>query len=216
MKTHTLYVGAALLSGLLTISGAASADSKLLSTTAMPAGTPTAAAPPGFISFCYRFADQCVSSANDSGVVHLDATSQALLENVNNRVNGAIRLKDDMRHYDRAEYWTIPTDGYGSSKAYALTKRRDLISAGLPERALRIAIASTSGNTRHTVLTVVTDHGDVVLDNLTDTVEPWDHAGYRWVARQDSRGELGWELLDGATDNLLMEMSTEHEIVAQK
>src|ERR1051326_5415804 len=98
MKTRTLLLSAVV--GLLTITGAANADSTntLLSSTAMPSGKPTAATPPGFISFCYRFADQCVSSSSDTGIVHLDATSLALLEDVNYRVNGSIRLKDDMHH----------------------------------------------------------------------------------------------------------------------
>ena len=56
---------------------------------------------------------------------------------------------DDQRHYGRAEYWNIPTDGYGDCEDYALTKRRDLIAAGFPAQALRIAVVLT-GETKAT------------------------------------------------------------------
>ena len=30
----------------------------------------------------------------------------------------------------------------------------------------------------HAILTVKTDHGEFVLDNLTDEIRPWDATGY--------------------------------------
>lgn len=176
----------------------------LISSTSMPDGAPTAAAPPGFVSFCYRFADQCSASPRDATVVHLDMTSQAVLDRVNRTVNHAIWPEDDQRHYGRAEYWDIPKDGYGNDKDFALTKRRDLINAGLSERALRVAIVMTRQNARHAVLTVVTDRGDIVLDNLTDEIKPWDRAGYQWIARQDGGGELGWVTLAAGTSDFAL------------
>ena len=179
----------------------AGGSSGLMSSTSMPEGSPTDAAPPGFVSFCYRFADQCAASPKDATVVHLDVISQAVLDRVNRSVNRAIRPEDDQKHYGRAEYWDIPTDGFGNSKDYALTKRRDLINAGLSARALRVAIVITPWNNRQAVLTVVTDRGDLVLDNLTDDIKPWTDTGYQWIARQDGGGELGWvTLAAGATD----------------
>jgi predicted transglutaminase-like cysteine proteinase len=185
----------------LTLGAPGVGSSELMSSTSMPEGKPTDAAPPGFVSFCYRFADQCAAAPSDATVVHLDVASQAVLDRVNRSVNHAISPEDDQAHYGRAEYWNIPTDGFGNSKDYALTKRRDLINAGLSERALRIAIVITPQNNRQAVLTVVTDRGDLVLDNLTDDIKPWTEAGYQWVARQDGGGELGWvTLAAGAKD----------------
>src|SRR5438552_2421746 len=54
-------------------------STELVSSTSMPDGKPTEAAPPGFISFCYRFADQCVASSKDASAVHLDVASQAVI-----------------------------------------------------------------------------------------------------------------------------------------
>jgi predicted transglutaminase-like cysteine proteinase len=165
----------------------------LIMSTAMPAGSATDVAPPGFISFCSRFVDQCVNSANNAPRVHLNLAAQTLLKAVTRSVNRAIWPETDERHYGRGEYWDIPTDGYGNCKDYALTKRAKLIEAGLPERALRLAIAITPRENRHVVLTVSTDHGDLVLDNLNDDVKPWTEIAYQWIERQDNSGGLGWE-----------------------
>lgn len=165
----------------------------LIMSSAMPAGATTDIAPPGFISFCSRFLDQCVNSANNAPRVHLDMATQTLLKVVTRSVNRAIWPETDERHYGRGEYWDIPTDGYGNCKDYALTKRKKLIEAGLPERALRVAIVVTPRENRHVVLTVSTDHGDLVLDNLNDDVKPWTEIAYQWIERQDNSGGLGWE-----------------------
>lgn len=158
----------------------------------MPAGTPATDAPPGFISFCSRFLDQCVTSANAAPTVHLDLATQGVLDSVNRAVNNTITPEDDQEHYGRAEYWNIPTDGYGNCKDYALTKRKELIDAGMPERALRVAIVVTPRENRHAVLTVATDRGDLVLDNLSNTLKPWSDVDYTWLERQDGGGSLGW------------------------
>jgi predicted transglutaminase-like cysteine proteinase len=179
-------------------------SSDLISSTSMRDGAPTAEAPPGFVSFCYRFADQCTASPMDASAVHLDVASQTVLDQVNRSVNHAIWPEDDQRHYGRAEYWDIPKDGFGNDKDFALTKRRDLINAGLSERALRVALVMTRQNARHAVLTVVTDRGDIVLDNLTDEIKPWDRAGYQWIARQDGGGELGWVTLAAGTSDFAL------------
>jgi predicted transglutaminase-like cysteine proteinase len=167
-------------------------QNELISSSPMPRGLPVNDAPAGFISFCTRYADQCEVSKNAASVVHLDLTTQGLLDSVNRGVNASIWPEDDMPHYGVAEYWTIPQDGYGNCHDYAITKRKALISAGLPERALRIAIVVTPNSARHAVLTVTTDRGDLVLDNLSSQVKPWTEVAYNWVERQDGAGELGW------------------------
>jgi predicted transglutaminase-like cysteine proteinase len=165
---------------------------ELLSSSPMPRGLQTSDAPAGFISFCTRYADQCAVSKNSAPVVHLDLSTQALLDAVNRGVNASIWPEDDMPHYGIAEYWTIPKDGYGNCHDYAITKRKELIQAGLPERALKVAIVVTPSSARHAVLTVTTDRGDLVLDNLSNQVKPWTDVAYNWIERQDGDGELGW------------------------
>jgi len=136
--------------------------------------------------------DQCVTSQNNAPVAHLDLGTQAVLDTINRSVNRSIWPESDERHYGVAEYWDIPKDGYGNCHDYALTKRKELIDAGLPERALRVAIVITPRENRHAVLTVTTDRGDFVLDNLNDTVKPWKDVDYQWIERQDNEGGFGW------------------------
>jgi len=149
-----------------------------------------AAMPAGFVSFCIRFTDQCLTSDTES--ISLDAPTWKALSQVNDSVNNAISPETDLKHYGRAEYWNIPTDGLGDCEDYALTKRKELADAGYPISALRIAIVVTPQSERHAVLTVATDRGDFVLDNLNDEVQGWNATGYRWIERQDPYHAMQW------------------------
>jgi predicted transglutaminase-like cysteine proteinase len=155
-----------------------------------------AAVPAGFVSFCIRFTDQCLTSDTES--ISLDATTWKALSQVNDSVNNAISPETDLKHYGRAEYWNIPTDGLGDCEDYALTKRKQLADAGYPISALRIAIVVTPQSERHAVLTVATDRGDLVLDNLNDEIQGWNTTGYRWIERQDPHYSMQWVWLDDA------------------
>jgi len=167
--------------------------------TAIPDFAVAAVVPPGFIGFCVRFADQCQAPQDaPSTIAMTDATWQTLKQ-VNSSVNASIWSEDDQAHYGRAEYWTIPTDGYGDCEDYALVKRKDLIAAGLPASALRIAIVVTPREARHAVLTVGTDRGDYVLDNLSNEIVAWNATGYTWIERQDSRRPMAWVSLQTPT-----------------
>ena len=53
------------------------------------------------------------------------------------------------------------------------------------------------------MLTVRTDKGDFILDNLIDTVRRWDQTGYRYLKRQASTDTGRWvAILD--SDNPLV------------
>jgi len=168
-----------------------------LPSTAMPAGTPERDPPPGFVSFCVRFQDQCASTPNEATTVALTPQLWKELNAINGSVNYAIAPAGDELHFDRAEYWTIPTDGYGNCHDYMVTKRDQLAKAGIPLKALRMAIVVTPRNNRHAILTVSTDAGDYVLDNLREEILPWNQTGYTWIARQDEKNDWGWVALAG-------------------
>ena len=162
----------------------------------MPDSQIAAPAPAGFVSFCTRFPEQCMASKDAPSVVKLSPAQWLELQEVNQAVNLAIKPMDDERHYGRAEYWNIPTDGLGDCEDYALTKRKELTAAGYPISALRIAIVVTRQGERHAVLTVATDKGDLVLDNLNDEVKGWNSTGYRWIERQDPVHAMQWVSVD--------------------
>ncbi len=66
------------------------------------------------------------------------------------------------------------------------------MAAGIPQAALRIAVVVTPDESRHAVLTVVTDRGDYVLDNMRDDIVSWDQTGFTWIERQASSSPLEW------------------------
>lgn len=177
--------------------------------TPMPAGRETDA-PSGYLAFCARQPAECTDPPNAPDVVALDASVWSTLEQVNAAYNAAIRPEEDSVHYGRVDYWTIPTDGYGDCEDYALAKRKALIAANLSSRALRIAVARSQQGEAHAVLTVATDHGDYVLDNLTNAVLPWNEARLSWIARQTPR-QSRWASLDAnATSNVVVASTAFH------
>ncbi len=54
----------------------------------------------------------------------------------------------------------------GDCEDIALLKRRDLIEKGWPVGALLMTVVRQANGEGHAVLTVLTDRGDLVLDNL--------------------------------------------------
>ena len=114
------------------------------------------------------------------------------LSRINRKVNDSIWPEDDLKHYGRAEYWTIPTDGYGDCDDYAVTKRKELLDAGFPVSALRLAVVYSPRTERHAVLTVTTDKGDLVLDNMAETIVSWNATGYTWIERQAATDPMKW------------------------
>jgi predicted transglutaminase-like cysteine proteinase len=162
------------------------------------------AAPPGFIGFCLRTPGACDTLPEAVNTVTIVDTVWREMVAVNRQINADIRPMSDMEHYKRAEFWTIPTDGYGDCDDYALAKRKALIDAGFPRGALRIAVVMTLRHERHAILTVSTDRGDFVLDNLVPEILPWSQANYFWLERQDPTRSWGWVALkdDGAYGTL--------------
>jgi len=151
-----------------------------------------AAKPLAYVSFCVRMPDQCAMPADQTAIVHLTPEIRQTLTRVNFLTNQAIIWQSDAEHYDRQEYWTISTDGKGDCEDYALAKRKALMEAGLPARALRLAVVRIKDGDLHVVLTVATDHGDYVLDNRNSDIRAWNATDLEWVSRQDPNIERGW------------------------
>lgn len=107
----------------------------------------------------------------------------AQLQQLNVSVNKAIKPISDFDLYGVEEYWTYPVDG-GDCEDYVLAKRRVLIEDGIPSSTVLITVLRRPNGEGHAVLTVRTDIGDVILDNLTDAVLNWDETGYTYLKRQ--------------------------------
>jgi predicted transglutaminase-like cysteine proteinase len=103
--------------------------------------------------------------------------SERELERINTQINRSIRRSDDYAAYGRADYWAAGVDHVkrGDCEDYALAKRRALIDAEM-----------------HAVLLVATNEGEVVLDNLSPWILPWNEAPYQWLDRQAPGAPTKW------------------------
>lgn len=117
-----------------------------------------------------------------ASVVVMDSDDWKILAQVNRTLNRTIRYSTDERQHGVVDYWDVPTgpDPRGDCDDYVLAKRRALIEAGFPARALSIALVETGLGENHAVLLVSTDTGEFVLDNKTSRILRWDRAGYKW------------------------------------
>jgi predicted transglutaminase-like cysteine proteinase len=118
----------------------------------------------------------------------------ALLSSVNLSVNRMLIPVTDHNHWGIVDLWSYPTDGLGDCEDYQLLKRRMLVDAGLPRRALRMTVVIDENGDGHAVLTVRTDRGDLILDNKSDTVLEWFRTNYRYIKRESSE-IAGWVYL---------------------
>ena len=148
--------------------------------------------PHAFQNFCVAHPNQCVSQGHAS-LVGLSEARLTELETVNRRVNLEIRPLPG----------PLPGDAYrlgvtaGACNEYAVEKRRRLLAQGWSSAALSLAVVLLPNGRGHLVLTVRTDSGDLVLDNLTDRLRTADQTDYTWVKRQSTIHPTLWVRIAG-------------------
>lgn len=174
------------------------ADSESIpSATHISTGEPTST-PFGWFDFCSRRPEECKVKKLPPQDVVLTGATWALLERTNKYANSAIAPISNLAHWGTLlDHWDYPADGKGDCKVYALYKRKLLMDAGLPRQALLITIVRDLEGQGHTILTVRTDQGDFILDNLVDEIRPWDATGYRYLKRQAQYDQNVWVDLGG-------------------
>jgi predicted transglutaminase-like cysteine proteinase len=151
-----------------------------------------ALAPFSFVKFCLDYPGDCPKSAGP-GRIRLTSDRMAELASVNREVNNAIRPTRDT---SALRYWKLNVSA-GDCNSFAVEKRHELIGRGWPAAALALTVAKTSWGEGHLVVTVRTDQGDLVLDNLRSTIVPWQKTGYDWIMRQSERNPQYWVDLAG-------------------
>ena len=127
------------------------------------------------------------------GRIRLTSGRMAELSNVNRAVNGSIKPKPDA---STLRYWKLDVAA-GDCNSFAVQKRHELIKRGWPSAALALTVAKTPSGEGHLVVTVRTDQGDLVLDNLRSNIVSWQKTGYQWVMRQSEGNPQYWVELDG-------------------
>lgn len=147
--------------------------------------------PIGHYEFCQINVAECSIFSRDKGPSRLTSTMWRRIKTVNAATNRAISPMNDFDIYGKDEVWTYPK-GVGDCEDYVLEKRRKLAAAGVPLSNLLITVVRKPDGEGHAVLTVRTDKGDYILDNLTDQVRLWSDTGYRFLKRQSSTDTGRW------------------------
>lgn len=141
--------------------------------------------PIGHYEFCQRFRSECAIRPADQTLHPASVAFLDELKQVTTAVNKAVKPMSDMDLYGTPEFWTYP-DGAGDCEDYALQKQKILSERGVSLANLLITVLRKRDGEGHAVLTVRTDGGDFVLDNLNDEVMPWRDTGYTYLKRQAS------------------------------
>jgi predicted transglutaminase-like cysteine proteinase len=148
-------------------------------------------APFQHVRFCLRYPSDCKSDPAENGRVELNAETSGLLDRVNRSVNISITAMSKSYGSNLGDGWTIAPD-MGDCNDYAVTKRHELLESGLPSKALRLSVVRTASGIGHLVLVVATTNGDIVLDNLTTAIRPWQTTDYQWLKIQSTSDPRYW------------------------
>jgi predicted transglutaminase-like cysteine proteinase len=161
--------------------------------------------PIGWYNLCETQPGECQAGTQRAVNVELTQEARKLLTTVTVLANHTILGETDDEHYhiDRktlVDWWTYPDDGAGDCSDYMLLKRKMLIEAGWPRSAALATVVIDQHGEGHAVLTVTTDQGDFILDNLTDKLLRWDKTGYAYVKRQSREDENIWVAIKDGDD----------------
>lgn len=139
--------------------------------------------PIGHFEFCRVYRDDCERIKGSTAPLTLTSANWKEILDVNSTVNMVIQPKSDLDIYGKEEVWTFP-DHYGDCEDYVLLKRQLLINEGMSASDLLITVVRKPDGEGHAVLTVRTNRGDFVLDNLTTKVMLWKDTPYTYLKRQ--------------------------------
>jgi predicted transglutaminase-like cysteine proteinase len=153
--------------------------------------------PYGWKDFCQRESAECLGPVMSALDINLNNATLAKLDRINRMVNQTIIPVTNLEHWGTIlDHWDYPLDGKGDCKVYALYKRKLLMDMGFPRQALLMTIVRDLDDEGHTILTIKTNRGEFVLDNLSDEIRPWDATGYKFIKRQSQENPNIWVALD--------------------
>jgi predicted transglutaminase-like cysteine proteinase len=148
--------------------------------------------PIGHYEFCKRFASECSIRPRDTGPVIVTDALWNQISEVNKAVNAAVKPMSDYDVYGQDEYWAYPEQSVGDCEDYVLEKRRQLNALGISLSNLLITVLRKPDGEGHAVLTVRTNRGDFILDNLNDELRAWNETGYQFLKRQAANHTGRW------------------------
>lgn len=146
--------------------------------------------PIGHYEFCQQYSDQCRAN-DDQGPLQLTEARWKSILQVNYKVNSAVQPETDQQIYGVEEKWAFPKD-VGDCEDYVLLKRKMLIDRGFSAADLLITVVLQPNGDGHAILTVRTDRGDFVLDNMRNKVLLWSDTEYTYLKRQSTKNSGQW------------------------
>lgn len=151
--------------------------------------------PIGHYEFCKENPSECGPNGPNQSPVALKQDNWKTILKVNYTVNTTIKPMTDMELYGVEEKWAIPTFA-GDCEDYALLKRKLLMQAGFPASDVLMTVVLQPNGDGHAVLTVRTDRGDFILDNMRNKVLLWSQTEYHFLKRQADDNSANWVKLD--------------------
>ena len=157
--------------------------------------------PVGHYEFCQQYPAGCQPNA-PAAIPALTSELWAQMSEINNSVNVAIFPRTDEEMFGVAELWSYPTTE-GDCEDYALLKQYMLERIGVPRSALLITVLRQLNGAGHAVLTVRTQEGDFVLDNLDERILVWNETDYLYLKRQSEEDAGKWVAIADDRDILV-------------
>jgi predicted transglutaminase-like cysteine proteinase len=154
-------------------------------------------APPiaAWSAFCSERPAECTTDPTQPETVPGTPELLELIDAVNRYVNRTILPVKDIDARGVIDRWEYPVDRMGDCEDMQLLKRKYLVEAGVPQRALPMTVVLDERGDGHAVLTVRTDNEDLILDNNLSDVRRWDRTGYAFIKREAST-PTGWAFVE--------------------
>jgi predicted transglutaminase-like cysteine proteinase len=147
--------------------------------------------PYGWMDFCNRYPGECAGAGAVSDVTLTPAVFRRISQ-INRWVNANVRARSDHDQWGVIDRWDYPSNGQGDCEDYVLLKRRLLADEGIPLQSLLVTVVKDERGEGHAVLTVKTNQGEFVLDNLREGVKAWNATPYKFVKRQSQTDPNVW------------------------
>ncbi|WP_246660185.1 transglutaminase-like cysteine peptidase [Rhizobium sp. FKL33] len=147
--------------------------------------------PIGHYEFCRDNPGACSAKQDDNGPMQLTEAAWKTILKVNYDVNTRVQPLTDQEIYGVEEKWAYPTD-VGDCEDYVLLKQKLLVKKGFSPADLLITVVLQPNGEGHAVLTVRTDRGDFVLDNMRNKVLLWADTEYTYLKRQSTLSAAKW------------------------
>lgn len=148
--------------------------------------------PIGHYEYCMSHLADCSIRTLSTKPVKLSRKKWSEMLQANSFANSTVEPATDLEHYGVEEFWSMPTT-YGDCEDYVLMKRKFLMDRGWPASSLLATVVLQPNGDGHAVLTVRTDKGDFILDNLVDQILTWDQTEYKYLKRQAANHSGHWE-----------------------